>query len=829
MRSSSFDLRSVSLIALILLDLSGCGPSSQTKSDAEKSESKQAATVAASDPPVVNPRDIPPGRHQLLLPLKVYSNPPGCMVFLGVEVVRGEGGTFAQTPLEVMVPKGKVTISVEKPGGRRATQQIDVPAVEEIEFDVSSAPEEGEILAEPSLLNAPYFEASVGRPLELKSINSPEKDFDPFVSSDGKSIWFVSDRGGVRGVYVATRPSPYHDFEAPQVVPTSSGADLPASPSVTSDGLMLVYAIPEKARLWQLIRAHAMAPFDNKEIIRTDEKTDRAWRSSQLSSDGLRLYWTEEGDDLVTRAAVRASTGKLFGKTLKFELPAHHPHLSSDGLRHFSFDGAKLHRARRGSIKQPFGEPEVIGELTLDNYKISARHRQFWVTDDEQWLFYCDDPRSGGDLFLVRLSDGPAWGRVPQGQSIADKVMVAKTEDDKPKVEQPVEPQVDPRSLPLPYTTHWTELSKLLTAGKTEAAIAFAQKSLTANALADTRTLVTWDIELAEHVAEFQRDVTHAVEALKPGATVRVGGTRLDFERREGDELHLKLKDKAVIKKVSELTPGDLVALADSGPEKADAAKALRIGIYLHFQGKLMEKVAESWLKRGMGEGENFVDRLATRALIQGQQEIARSKFSEGIGFLDEAVAIAPASDSAKQAAKERTTLYDKLEWKPVGNRKWKRGELGEFLADPVRSNGSYLMSEQQYDNFEVSCEWKVTGPTAMGGVYLRYDGRGNPFENGAKIQLANDAAQKGVDQYSTGSLFGSDPPLSNAGLAEGKWNTLRIRTRDKKVQVAINGKDVLKATLGGDVPAQGFVVLDGVAGGISYRKVLVYELPAGE
>ena len=116
-----------------------------------------------------------------------------------------------------------------------------------------------------------------------------------------------------------------------------------------------------------------------------------------------------------------------------------------------------------------------------------------------------------------------------------------------------------------------------------------------------------------------------------------------------------------------------------------------------------------------------------------------------------------------------------------------------------------------------------------MGGVYLRYDGRGNPFENGAKIQLANDAAQKGVDQYSTGSLFGSDPPLSNAGLAEGKWNTLRIRTRDKKVQVAINGKDVLKATLGEDVPTQGFVVLDGVAGGISYRKVLVYELPAGE
>ena len=834
MQSSSFDLRIVLGMALILLGVSGCGSSAKPQADGTDADSKQTASDVPSDPPVVNPRDVPPGRHQLMAPLKVYSNPPGCMVFIGVEVVRGEGDTFAQTPLEVMVPRGNVTVSVEKPGGRRATQRVDVPAAEEVEFDVSSAPEEEDRFAEPSLLNAPFFEASVGRSLELKSVNSPERDFDPFVAADGKSIWFVSDRGGVRGVYLATRPSPYHDFETPQIVEASSGADLPASPTVSDNGLTLVYAVPDKARLWQLIRKRDTAPFGKKEIIRTDEKSERAWRSSQLSSDGLRLYWTEEGDDLITRAAVRASASKLFGKTLKFELPGHHPHLSSDGLRHFSFDGAKLHRARRGSIKQPFGEPEVVVELKLDNYSASTKHRQFWVTDDEQWLFYCDDPGSGGDLFLVRLSDGPMWGRAPQGKPIEDKVMVAKSDDgaptaNMPKDDKPAEPPVDPRTLPLPYTTHWTELSKLLMEGKTDEALSFAQKSLTAKALANDRTLVTWDIEVAEHVAEFHRDVTRAAEALKPGSTVRVGGTRFDFDRREGDELHLKLKDKAVIKKIGELNPSDLVALADSGPEKADAAKALRIGIFLHFQGKSVEKVSEQWLKRALGEGENFVDRLAARALIQGQQEIVRSKFSDGIGFLDAALAVAPTSDSAKQATKEKETLYDKLEWKTVGNRKWKRGELGEYLTDPVRSNGSYLMSDQQYGNFELTCEWKVTGPTAMGGMYLRYDGRGNPFENGAKVHLANDLDQKGVDQYSTGSLFASDPPLSNASQPEGKWNTLRIRTRDKTVQVEINGKDVLKAILKDEVPASGHVVLDGVAGGISYRKVLVYELPKGE
>ena len=820
---------------MLWLSVSGCGSSATPVVENGGADGKSVASTEPAGPPVVNPRDIPPGRDNLLVSLKVYSTPPGCLVFVGADVVRGEGETLAQTPLEIQVPRGRVVISVEKPGGRRASRDIEVPVVDEIEFDVETPLDEGDVLAETPLLNAPYFEAAVGRSLELKSLNSPEKDFDPFVEADGRTIWFVSDRGGLRGVYVATRLSPYHDFEAPQLVGESSGADLPASPSVTEDGLMLVYAVPEKARLWQLTRTNNTAPFKKKEIIRTDEKTDRAWRSSQVSTDGLRLYWTEEGgDELLSRAAVRASSRKLFGKTLKFELPDHHPHLSSDGLRHFTFDGTKLTRARRGSIKQSFGPPEVIGELTLTNYNVSTRHRQFWVTEDEQWLFYCDDPRAGGDLFLVRLNDGPAWGRSFVGKSIAAKAVVAQSDEPKPdddsaKMTKPVTAPVDPLTLPLPYTTHWTALSKLLAAGDGDAALALAQQASGNEALAQDRTLVTWDIEVAEHLAEFRRDVTRAVEGLKPGATVRVGGTRYDFDRRDGDELHLKLKEKGIVKKVGDLAPGDMVVLADSGPEKGDAAKALRCGIYLHFQGKLFDKVAESWLKRASGEGESFVERLAARSLIQGQKEIARKKFSDGIGFLDEAIAVAPTSDSAKQAAKEKETLYDKLQWEQVGKRKWKRGELGEFLADDVRSNGSYLKSDQQYGNLELTCEWKVTGPTAMGGVYLRYDGRGNPFENGAKIHLANDLAQKNVDQYSTGSLFGSDPPLLNASLPEGKWNTLRIRVRGDKVQVAINGKDVLKATLDSDVPAQGHVVLDGVAGGISYRKVLVFELPAGE
>ena len=94
------------------------------------------------------------------------------------------------------------------------------------------------------------------------------------------------------------------------------------------------------------------------------------------------------------------------------------------------------------------------------------------------------------------------------------------------------------------------------------------------------------------------------------------------------------------------------------------------------------------------------------------------------------------------------------------------------------------------------------------------------------KIHLSNDAG-KGADQYSSGSLFGEDGPRENAVNPSGEWNTLEIKVVDKKVTVSINGKKVLETQATKEtVPESGFVGLDGFAGGITYRKILLSELP---
>lgn len=822
MRSGTLCVSATKLLliitAVVMLNLAGCGPS--TPATVNNDQQGPADPKGDSTAPVANPRDLPVQRAATL---KIYSDPPGSLVYIDLAPVRNEKEGLALTPCEVEVPRGSYAVSVEKPGGKRATQKVDVQADRDLEFDVSSSPLE---LDDPSIMNAPLFEAAVGRSIPLRSLNTADKELDPYLTADGLTIYFASDRGGNRGVYTATRPSPYHEFPEAEIVQASSGADLPISPSVSNDGILMVYAVPEKSRLWQLSRSKGDGPFGNKEIARADEQGERAWRSAQLSGDGLRLYWTEEGDDsTITRAAVRPSAAQMFGKTLAFDLPGHHPHLSADGLRQFLFDGTTLKRSRRGTIKQSFGEPEVIAELQPDPYSLSPRHRQFWVTNDEQWLFYCDDPKSGGDLYVIRLSDGPGWGRTLVGKPIEDKMTVAKVEtEEKPKPEAAPVDTVDARTQPLPYTTHWTKLAKLLEANKADEAVAAVRQAMDDTKLQGDRKLLAWDLELAEGLAEFNRDVQTALQALKPGETIRINGTRFEFVRYDDPTLHLKLKDKEITKKLTDLTPGDRVALAD-GPEKAEGAKALRFATYLYFQGKTNLTVAEGWLKRAGDDGEQFHERLAGRLLHQGTGELARGKVAEAIAFLDAVAAAGPGTTAARQASEKRETLYDALEWKAVGPRKWQTGPQGEFITDATRANGSYMMSERQYGDFELTCDWKVEGATALGGIFFRYKGQGKPLENGAKIHLANDPDLKRLDRFATGSLFAVTSPDLNASLPAGSWNTLRIQARGSAVQVWINSKQVLQTTLDKAIPDSGYIMLDGVAGGITYRKVLLYEL----
>ena len=95
--------------------------------------------------------------------------------------------------------------------------------------------------------------------------------------------------------------------------------------------------------------------------------------------------------------------------------------------------------------------------------------------------------------------------------------------------------------------------------------------------------------------------------------------------------------------------------------------------------------------------------------------------------------------------------------------------------------------------------------------------------------QLDLRAIEPPGDPFSTGALLGAKAPKKNAVRPAGEWNSLSLRVEGERIRATINGADVLDATAGdSSIGPRGFVCLDGAVAGISYRRILLYELPAG-
>ena len=152
-------------------------------------------------------------------------------------------------------------------------------------------------------------------------------------------------------------------------------------------------------------------------------------------------------------------------------------------------------------------------------------------------------------------------------------------------------------------------------------------------------------------------------------------------------------------------------------------------------------------------------------------------------------------------------------------------GPDGEFTAGPERAENALLISKQEFERFELSMEYRTNARDGQGGVFFRYAGTGRLYGRCFKIQLTNDRGLA-ADEYCTGSLFGIEAPRVNAAGAMGEWNTFRMRVVGEDFTVWINEQVVIDTDAVDDqIPESGYVALDGIPGGISYRKVLLTEL----
>jgi hypothetical protein len=182
-------------------------------------------------------------------------------------------------------------------------------------------------------------------------VNTGAAEVTPFVSRDGLSLFFATDRFGTSGprdIMLATRASEADNFGAPSFVTAANGTGTDNLPTLTADGLTLFFRSDRfggqgDEDIWTVSRASSTGPFSNATNF-TQLNTFQSESAVSLRSDGLEIFFASErfgteGDDDVWMAE-RATLSDAFSNVRNVSevngfAQDTDPALSSDGTELF--------------------------------------------------------------------------------------------------------------------------------------------------------------------------------------------------------------------------------------------------------------------------------------------------------------------------------------------------------------------------------------------------------------------------------------------------------------------------------------------------------------
>jgi WD40 repeat protein len=147
-------------------------------------------------------------------------------------------------------------------------------------------------------------------PTVLEGVNSPELDHLPWVSADNLQLFFVSDRpspNGASNIWVATRPSTGVAFGPAVELAGINTAAREEGFSLTSDGRSLVFSSNRVGSadldIWLATRSGPDEAFSEPQNL-TEINSAAADGDAMLSPDGLELFFSSarNGDNQIFRA-----------------------------------------------------------------------------------------------------------------------------------------------------------------------------------------------------------------------------------------------------------------------------------------------------------------------------------------------------------------------------------------------------------------------------------------------------------------------------------------------------------------------------------------------
>ncbi len=111
------------------------------------------------------------------------------------------------------------------------------------------------------------------------------------------------------------------------------------------------------------------------------------------------------------------------------------------------------------------------------------------------------------------------------------------------------------------------------------------------------------------------------------------------------------------------------------------------------------------------------------------------------------------------------------------------------------------LITNDQYENFELSLDWKISPQGNSGIIYLFNEDNPASYLSGPEYQLIDDAnfPQKLEDWQKTGANYAMNPAPTAAPRPIGEWNTTKILVKDGHVEHWLNDRKIVEYQIGSD------------------------------
>ncbi|MBN2314578.1 MAG: DUF1080 domain-containing protein [Sedimentisphaerales bacterium] len=122
--------------------------------------------------------------------------------------------------------------------------------------------------------------------------------------------------------------------------------------------------------------------------------------------------------------------------------------------------------------------------------------------------------------------------------------------------------------------------------------------------------------------------------------------------------------------------------------------------------------------------------------------------------------------------------------------------ENGSLLSRPQEGEArGDIVTVDQYDDFELVLEWKMTQGNNSGVIYRATEEYDNVWESGPEFQiLDNKGHMDGLNKLaSAGACYAVFAPAKDVTRPLGQWNRTRIVARGKHVEHWLNGEKMLE------------------------------------